>query len=238
MSGNFGQGITIPRGKKVTFNTIPDLKDRDFLLEEDITIRINSNFSPIISGESTAALVTTAGFFKDKFGINIPVGFKQFGFQQWTGTDPISISFMIGIYMDKDAYEDVVVPSQILMSIPVPFLIGKNGGLGAPGVSLYSAVFDKNSNSNLVDIDIGSINIKECLITSAEPTISQEVDEDGYPIWIKLKIDAKTLWTANNEIIYGLFKPKIANMAKDSIMTDNTSTNNKRLNHNGQPVGS
>jgi hypothetical protein len=233
----FGQGITLPRGKKVTFNTIPDLKDKEFLLEEDITIRINSNFSPIISGESSAALVTTAGFFKDKFGINIPVGFKQFGFQQWTGTDPLSVSFMIGIYMEEDAYEDVVKPAEILMSIPVPFLIGKNGGLGAPGVSLYQAVFDRNSNSNLVDIDIGSINIKECLITSVEPTISQEVDEDDYPIWIKLKIDAKTLWTANNEIIYNLFKPKIANQAKDSISTNNTSSNTKRTNFYGQPIG-
>ena len=215
---SFGQGITIPKGKKVNFNTIPDLEKIDFLLEEDVTIRINSNFNSIISGETTAGLVTVAGVLKDKAGINVPVTFKQFGFQQWSGTDPLAVSFMVGIYMHTDAFIDVVKPATTLMKIPVPYLVGSRGGLGAPGTSLYGAVFDKNANSINIDIDIGPIHIRECLITSVEPTISQEVDESGYPIWIKLKIDAKTLWTANNQIIDNLFR--INNQSSKSIFDD------------------
>lgn len=204
----FGIGPTIPKGKKVNFRGIPSLNNIDFILEEDLTIRLTSNFESLIQGGvgkvPTALIQSVNKMFK---GVDIPVAFKQTGYQQWTGTEPLTLSCTIGVYMKTNAFNDVVKPSQTLMQMVVPSLTKDKNGLIPPGVSFYEVIFEGKKGVGFT-IDVGPLTVSQCVLHGIEPTFSQEIDEDGYPIWSKLRIDVKTLFTANTGMIYNLFSYK------------------------------
>lgn len=198
--------ITIPAGKKVIFreNTNLVTPGIDLLLEEDITLSLQSNFSPLIEGKQNTWLNAFGQLGRD-IGLGFSGQFKQMGFQVWETTDPVQMSLTVGLYMKQNAFNDVIQPAKALMRLPLPSE-GAGGVLVPPGPSILEALSENSesrfSEGRVISVRIGNIvYLQRVIITKVEPTMSNEVDEEGHPIWIKLAIDIQTLYTATTKII-------------------------------------
>ena len=200
--------MIIPKGKQVRFAGVSSIEDYTFVLEEDVTFSFNSNFDRLVGGSVAPAFTLLGETLRDvtegAFGFSGQ--FKEFGFQQWTGTDPASVSFTIGLYMKTNAYEDVILPAKELIKLPLPADASPNSsefGLIAPGPSLSKAVISKG-----ITCYIGNVALPLIVVKKVEPTVSKECDQNDYPIWIKLRIDIDTVWTATTDLIDTNFWPE------------------------------
>ena len=201
----FGLGQTIPRGKKVTFDTgNPVIDYKEFELDSPVQVKANSTFKNVAGGSSNTAFTALAGVLKDKYNFELPVSFKQLGFQQWESTEPVSMQFTIKAYMENNALQDVVQPMQALMSMCVPKEItGGNGGLVAPGPALYKAILNQRGIS--ATIFLGPLTVNDIIMTSADVTFANEVDTNDLPIWASANISIISCFTATDVTIANLF---------------------------------
>jgi hypothetical protein len=204
--------LIIPRGKKVNiFNSgDPVIDNTDFKLESDINIKFLSSYATLTDILGIDPNLLTLGTLisssiNSATGSSLPsAGFKQVGFQQWTGTEPITFTMDIGLYMETNAYEDVVVPAKAFAKLALPTEVGNLGGLVAPGPSALSMIFEnqnQDARHNLMTIKFGALTIHSCIIYGIDWLWSGEVDEWDYPIWCKMKCDCKTMWTATTNDI-------------------------------------
>lgn len=201
--------ITIPEGKKVRLRqggtsvtgNIP------IILEEDITISLSSQFNALLDGGVVSKLGTLlGGLSRDLLNFGASGQFKEMGFQIWEKTEPIRISGLnVGFYMGStnlnSAYEEVYLPSLALMKLPLPDdsnITGSGIGLIPPGPSILEALGGENVRTGRnISLEIGKVlRINKVIVEKAEPTFSQETDENGYPIWSKIVLDITSLFTA------------------------------------------
>jgi hypothetical protein len=206
----FGSGIAESEGKIVIFET-PSLRNYKFHLEEEITLRFSSSFQSLVDAALGKGLVLGAETLNQLFGTSIPsAGFQQLGFQQWSGTEPLSFSFNVLRFLETSGFNDVIIPFQELANLAIPKLLNDgNGGLEAPGPAAINVILEKkavSSRKQPLNIKLGPVYLRNCVIQEVEPTFSNEVDTLGYPIWVKMKISAKTVFTANDSMVYGLFQ--------------------------------
>lgn len=200
--------VTIPRGKKVLFmQQGAPLKDANgnsitnILLEEPFTLNLSSTFTSLIGGGGSKGFSVVGAVLRDKAGLGFSGQFKQFGYQFWEKTEPLRVSITVGFYFRTSAYEDVVLPSQALMKIPLPET-SSSGSLTPPGPSILEALGKTEENSGkAISCRIGYVRLPSVIIESAEPTVSDECDSDGYPMWIKLRLDISTIFTATSQLI-------------------------------------
>jgi hypothetical protein len=213
--------LPIPKGKTVRFKNTGSaiLAGAEFLLEEDINLRLESTFKSIVDSQTSEVLTMAGGIIKGLTDSNVPVANKYLGYQQWAGTEPLSFTFQIAAHLKTDAYTDVVAPCKELMKIPLPktasnysllsgelnLNFGDWGGLSAPGPDILSVILKKKNVQDLMDIQLGSVRIRKCIITGVDCNFSSEITTTGYPIWAKLTINAKTIFTANVDMIDDLF---------------------------------
>ena len=209
-----GSYITIPEGKRVRFkrdrDEIDGLKNIMVLLEEDITITMNSSYSSITKGSSPVALSLVSGIIRDAGFKNIAgwVGgqFKQFGFQTWTGTDPLQTSFTVNLVMKNNALEDVVKPALALAKLCLPGE-GTGGTLIAPGPSVLSAFEGEDQADEEIESGkpltcyLGSYVLRNVIVTRAQPTFSKFIDDRGYPISARVELSISTIFSATTNII-------------------------------------
>jgi hypothetical protein len=207
--------IKIPKGKKVIFKENGDtITTADLILEEDVTFTLNSSFESLVGGGATKFLTVIGGLLKDFTGYGFSGQFKELGFQIWTRTDPIGVSFQVSLYMKTNAFTDVVVPAKALMKLPLPYDTsqdaggdGQGFGLIAPGPTL-TAVFTQGQDASIgkkISVDIGTVRLPLVVVKKVEPTVSKETDQNGHPIWIKLRIDVDSLFTATANMIDNQF---------------------------------
>lgn len=195
--------VFIPKGRKLKLN----LNGRryvnvDMILMEDLTITLSSKFQPLVSGDAQPIVSALGGLFRDLTGTGFSGQYKELGFQQWTGTDPLSLSPTVGFYMKKNAKTDVFDPALKLMELPLPDDRGGIGGLVPPGPSLLTVLSPQNKRGKVISIQVGNIlRLNNVLIEKAEPTFSVETDENGYPINAKIRLDIKTVYTATVQLI-------------------------------------
>lgn len=205
--------MTIPRGRKVQiFSSGSLITGVPLILEEDVTISLSSSFAPLVDSGPASNLIGLLGNLSaDTLGFGFSGQFKQAGFQVWKGTDPLQITFNVGLYMKTDALVDVIRPAKALMRIPLP-LEGDDGntgsfGLTPPGPSILEVFREGSGNTSAVSgknisVVIGNtINLKKAIIKSVEPTFSSETDENDYPIWCKLKVDISSIYTATASMV-------------------------------------
>jgi hypothetical protein len=211
LSEVLGTGIQIPEGKKVKFfiDSVPELATHTFFLEQDISVKLTSTYEQLVSAGIGKVGTALTDWINTSFDINLPsAGFKQLGFQQWTGTKPLAFNFEVKKFMENNAHDDVITPCKILMKLPVPTQTGDKGGLIAPGPTALDIILkrgNKVANKNALSIQLGSIYIEDCVIQGVEATFSQETDQTGSPIWASLRIDCMTMFTANDKMIESLF---------------------------------
>lgn len=219
--------ILVPKGKRVRFKQegklIAGTEDAIFLLEEDVTLTMSSSFSSVVKSGSPAFLSIASQEFNKRFGSRgaafLSGQFKQFGFQTWTSTQPLSTSITLKVAMKTDAYKDVVVPTLALAKLCLPSE-SDSGGLIGPGPALSDSIKDeKDSNGELIDSEgetltvgrqlhcyIGSYYLKNILLKSAQPTFSKYTDTNGYPISASIQVQIETLFSATTKAIDEMMK--------------------------------
>jgi len=198
-----------PKGSVVEFRLNGDLliPNTPLLLEEDLTITLNSEFSPLFGGAGSASMTAFGGLIGSFTGFEFSGQFKQFGFQTWTKTDPASFSLMFTLHMKTNAKKDVLDPAKVLMKLPLPDDVSARnnnnyGRLIAPGPTIMDALSDKTyENSRKSSCKIGPFNFPDVVIKRVEPTFSHITDDNQIPIWCKLKVDVQSVYTATSNLI-------------------------------------
>lgn len=203
-------GLIVPAGKRVTIKSGENVVVSDLLLEDAITINLSSNFSQLIDNEPNALLTMIGGLSREVAGFGFSGQFKQAGLQIWTGTQPMNLSITVGLYTETDALTDVVQPAKALMRLPLPIEGRGSFGLTPPGPSILEALSENTpsepAEGKFLSMRIGKlIHMTRMLVKTAEPTLSQEVDENGYPIWIKMKLDIVSIFTATGRMVDDYF---------------------------------
>ena len=205
--------ITIPRGKEVKIakngtnilsNAEGVSKDTRLVLASELTIQLHSEFSALLGDTSNAAtkLIDAAGKeVAERTNVNINTKFREQGFQQWTGTDPIAFSFELLLSMRTSGKTDVLEPAKILINLPLPFNGGKGVGLRAPGPSISSALGGEAEYTRKYSFRCGIFYLPLVIFKGVEPTWSSEVDDEGYPTWCNLKVDVSSVFTATQNDI-------------------------------------
>jgi len=205
--------IKIPKGKQLRIrqNNESIVGDIPLILEEDITITVSSNFSPLLAGGNTKT-INLLGQLSSSFTegrVAFSGKFKQLGFQMWEGTDPIAFTASLGFYMGSteanDAEIEVYRPMVKLASLVLP-TEGKGGNLIGPGPSVITAIKpnqkDKIVRGRIISIEIGRVlRINNIIIKRAEPMFNNETDENGFPISGKIQLDINSVFTATVEML-------------------------------------
>jgi hypothetical protein len=211
--------VTVPRGKKLSLirDGASITGDIPLILEEDVTISLSSSFSPLFGGFSgnKAKMIDQIGAFSgDVLGAEFAFStkFKEFGFQIWDNTDPLSINvtvtFNLGIMGRWDALTEVYRPAIALASLPLPTVGGTVGGgtlenlqpPGPPSTSLIEG--DYGGKYKPISMQVGRIlYVSQIIVKKAEPTFSAETDESGNPIWAKVNLDIQSVETATVETL-------------------------------------
>ena len=205
--------FVVPRGRELRLSLggtrIPDVSGRriKMILEDEITITLSSKFQPLVGSSEKTVLNMISSLTSEFFDLTVPSEFKEMGFQIWGGTDPLSFSPTISFYMDTSAKEDVYEPTLQLMRLPLPDdreLIKGTGftGLIPPGPSISTIFGVEGKNGKNISLEIDKVlRINRVIVKKAEPTFSSEVDEDGYPIYSKVRLDISSLYTATVQMI-------------------------------------
>ena len=202
---------SIPKGTEVIFKLNGErlVPDTPLLLEEDLTISLTSRFDTYMDSPVGADMAVLGSLFGAFSGFEFSGQFKQFGFQNWKGTDPASFSMNITLSMKTNATKDVLNPAKILMALPLPddtSAVKDNdfGQLISPAPTILDALTDKTwKNSKRITCTIGVFNFGTVVLKAVEPTFSHYTDDHKVPIWCKLKIDVSTLFTATKQLVDG-----------------------------------
>lgn len=206
--------IVIPTGKLVQIRTIADVKgnfettlaslaDTPLVLEEDVTLNINTKYAPVVGVSTNVGLKVFSQLTRELTGFQVGTDFKELGFQLWESTEPLSVSITVGLYMKTNAQTEVWQPAKELMKIALPEELKGSAGFGlkAPGPTVLQALGINKQSKDLLVIRIGNMKLYPAVITRVEPTISKETDQFNNPIWVKLRLDIQTIFTATTNLI-------------------------------------
>jgi hypothetical protein len=200
--------MIIPKGKVITIlkNGSDDIMPSGVVLtlDTEVTLSLQSHFEQLIGNTTLKAGTVLSGAIKAFTGETVSGSFKQAGYQIWTGTDPLTFAFSTTLNMKTSALRDVFAPAKILMNLVLPEEASGNGfGLNAPGPTIVDALGTKTNYSKQYSFRCGIIYLPSIIITKAEPTFSDDVDEQGYPIWCTLQIEVSSVFTATTDLING-----------------------------------
>ena len=198
--------MTLSKGSQVEINYyIGDKEEQTTItasLEEDVNLNLSSSFSQLV-GDNASNIGTVVGGFLNAVGsFGGSTQFKQMGYQIWQKTEPIGFSLTLGFYRKTNAKKDIAKSVQTLLKMPLP---GErsNGMLIPPGPSILEALgLDKGKvKRSAIDLKIGGLSVKDCIMISAEPTYSKYQDSSNYPIWVKVACSFKTMFTGTQKML-------------------------------------
>ena len=199
------------------------------ILDEEVSIKVDSKYGPLWEGSSNNLMSLLAGSF------NIPSGqFALQGLQIWNSTDPIKISFTVHIEMDDNPITDVINPIRELMCIALPkYSDGttiENGNINSnyegaiekkfnlklktlipPGPNLQTIVKEMTTSdhskakaSNTYNLTLGWCKFRNMILTSADPKFSKDVcyiNNKPYPISAEVSLEMSTIEIATTNMI-------------------------------------
>ncbi len=203
--------FSIPSGQKVIFDDFnadvsPALSNIDFFLAEDISISLTSRFKSLVDGNPPTFFSLLAGVTTQAFKFSVSGQYKEFGFQVWDSTDPVSINFSVELKMRTDAKADVYDPLKRLVKLPLPVdQPGNVGGLQPPGPSILSLLQNNSSSAGrFLTISFGRITLTKAILLQAEPSVARFTDDSAYPIYAKISCVAQSSQIATDKYIDSL----------------------------------
>jgi len=205
--------IRIARGKiiKLALNGADIMPQGTTLtLDSELTLNLQSQFEPLLGFAVNKSIGALSGAISAATGFGVSTGqFKELGYKIWTGTEPIQFTFSTTLNMKHSAKNDVWIPMQELMKLPLPMeaqgLDASDGlggfGLIAPGPSIAEAAGINTKFKRNYSFRCGPFYLPKVVISRVEPSFSTESDEDGYPIWATLTVDVSSLFVATTRDI-------------------------------------
>ncbi|MCK9439684.1 hypothetical protein M0Q39_06520 [Patescibacteria group bacterium] len=203
--------INIPKGKEVKImrgsQNLMEPHEK-IILSSPITASFTSTFDSLLPDMSGAAmnflnLITTG--VNAVTGKGIGARFKEQGFQVWQTTQPIKFSFECMFSFKTSGERDVLIPAKKLIKLPLPE--EKGWGLTPPGPTILQVFEGKNPDANTLpyannfSFRCGVFYLPKILISSVEPTWSEEYDSRGYPMHCTLRVDVESIYTATTNQI-------------------------------------
>lgn len=184
------------------------------IISEDINIKVSSDFQPLFGGGGNTGIdllgAVTRDLTQGRTGFSSQL--KQFGFQVWKNSQPISTSLTFKFYMGMaGAYNgktEVVDPIKCLMALSLP-TVTTAGILVPPGPSILNLLTDATDTTvgqqQIISMNIGKIiSLDQVVVKAGDPQFSQDVDSDGYPIWGQIAIDIISQFNGSvNDLIRG-----------------------------------
>lgn len=202
--------LTYTDGEKRTSSVTGDIP---LILEEELTLNLESNFDSITQGFDSNLFTALGGLMRDLTGFGFSGQTESMGYQVWKSTSPVSLnlafSFYLGINGQYDAYSEVYLPMLELMKLPLPSA-GPLGILSPPGPSIATLLGGTKEPvlKRTLALSIANIlSINNIICTRAEPTWANEFDEKGFPIWGKISLEMQSVMTATVELISNTKKP-------------------------------
>jgi hypothetical protein len=190
--------ISIPKGQKCTISRVGNNGPTvTALLEEDVQLNLSSSFSPLVESD--------AGMAEKLLGVlgNL-VGFstkwKQFSYQTWTGTEPLSATVSVAFRMRANAKADVWDKVVTLLQFSLPSE-GTGGNLIPPGPTIVEAFSGNTNSGKRYTVNLGGLNFPNVLITRCEPSFSKTRTKSGYPIYAKVSVTFQTVTSATTQMI-------------------------------------
>lgn len=167
----------------------------DLFVDDEVSIKASSKFGQLWEAQPSNIMNLLSGSF------GLPSGqFALQGAQIWQSTEPLSFNITGHLYADKNAYEDVILKTEALMSCALPtysggskmmceaneFLESKMNlqlkTLIPPGPNIQTLLSSMSTNNNTnassqgkgtYDIKIGCFTFANVIITGVQPTFSK-----------------------------------------------------------------
>ena len=220
--------IAIPKGKTIILKK--NLKNKGYqivpsngvrlILDEDITLRLQSNYDPLFGNISVIdrllGKLQTIGKFAQGLTGSDELTFKyaQASIPEWKNTEPLKFTCTVSFYMDSNGNETAKVsgkenvydPMMELIQLPLPSDTGKITGLISPIPSIKNLI-KKSVNyaedqEGFLSILIGDIlYIPNIIIENAEPVFSSDTTTSNKPIWGKVQLTIRSLVGATKQMI-------------------------------------
>ena len=215
--GNFPEGTK--GNSTVTLGGVGKDQLLEFPLLDDVVLEAGTEWTSFTEDLGDVAdIVTTIGKIStasgggDEFTLGV---LNIFDAKRWKKTLPFRFSVRIPLYTKTDPKKDVFDVYKALLGYTILYKAGE-GDYRLPGINLsnvdkYLAAEKKEKGSGrslkdtflekgrFVSVEIpGVIYLENALIESVRPTISKEVTESRYPLWMSLDITFEGLFPANS----------------------------------------
>lgn len=209
--------INVPEGKTLRFKQNgKDILSEfgvNLILESATTMSITSNFSNLVNAPSNLAGRLAASLIKgtDSEWLIEKTAWmsgaaKALGFQMWTGTEPLTATFMVELYPDPGKAKNMLGAVELLLKQMVPTESTKTGFFSLmPGPSITAAYNNKEDDPHKLNCYIGNIPMYNVIITNVDPTVSNEVDSDGIPMSVSLSITVRSVLMVTDKMVHTLF---------------------------------
>ena len=189
----------------------------DFPLLDDVVLEAGSEWSSFTEdlgwvGEAVTTVVKINALYGNVSEFNIGVQ-NVMEASRWKKTNPFRFSVRIPLYTKTDPRTDVYDKYKALMGYTILKKNLNSASYKVPGINLANIANYINSKETdktkllldggrFVSVDIpGVVYLERALIESIRPTISKEVTESGYPLWMLLEITFVSLFPANTEML-------------------------------------
>lgn len=200
------------------------------ILGEDLVLNVDSTYSPIMNASAGIGTSLVSKFLSPivgqvfrgaTSGTTAGGSFAAQSVHVWESTSPLSFSVTVALYMDYNAGKQVMKPTRDLMKIVVPTI--EDGFLLPPGPSAslamakaaeamglegaskaITAIAKANTKFTTYKIAIGNyLYLDSVIVTRAEPILSSDTDNEGNPIWAKVRLDIQTTTACTKQMIDG-----------------------------------
>jgi len=126
MGNRFNLEYDIPQNRLVEIidGSKTPIFPQPLILNDEISIKIKSNYGQLWEASPNNFLNLLSSATEGKIGSG---QFALQGAQIWKSTDPINIDINVSLEMDKDPYNDVIVPTFLLMQRTTPSINTTSG---------------------------------------------------------------------------------------------------------------
>ena len=212
--GNFPKGTK--GNSTVTLGGVGKDQLLEFPLLDDVVLEAGTEWSSFTEDLGDVAdivrdigSISTASGSAGEFTLGV---LNIFDAKRWKKTLPFRFSVRIPLYTKTDPKKDVFDIYKALLGYTILYKVDTVGekGYKLPGINLANVdkyvktskadrrTSDLISSGRFVSVEIpGVIYLENALIESVRPTISKEVTESRYPLWMSLEITFEGLFPAN-----------------------------------------
>ena len=206
-------------GLEAFFTIVEDGSERQvpstgrFILDDDFSFQSTSTFNSIVDGAIAAPLALARQILEAK-GVDNGLtsllsrtSSREFGFQYWSSSSPLSLNIKSTFYMRTSGLRDVMTPIKEITRLAIPTVHRNGSGLIPPGPNI-SIVLDsdeeiavQSNSTRRTHLQIGQMTLEDIIIKSVTNDLSKVKDDQGWPVWGTISVDVDTVYTFDSRLL-------------------------------------